>query len=131
MYFSAAASSENDSGSMNLASKIEPVASTRPSSAWIVRASRSRARLTLSSDIEAEDMGQDHAGRIRRRAEQSGKKRSFTCLMSGQPDFVAAAVYVVALEKPDETRCSTEAGTQDGRSPATKSHAYRNHYKRL
>src|SRR6516164_6323737 len=31
IYFSAAASSENDHGSMNLASKTAPVASTRPS----------------------------------------------------------------------------------------------------
>ena len=40
IYFSAAASSENDQGSMNLASKTAPVASTRPSSVaaihWIV-----------------------------------------------------------------------------------------------
>src|SRR5207344_1750445 len=32
MYFSAAASTENDQGSMNLASNTAPVASTRPSS---------------------------------------------------------------------------------------------------
>src|SRR5258706_11678672 len=38
MYFSAAASSENDQGSMNLASKTAPISSTRPSRVAAIQA---------------------------------------------------------------------------------------------
>ena len=49
MYFSAAASSENDHGSMNLASKTAPLASTRPSSvAAIQRTAGCRTRRWMS-----------------------------------------------------------------------------------
>src|SRR6516162_10923268 len=49
MYFSAAVSSENDQGSMNLASNTAPVASTRPSSvAAIQRSTGCRIRLCTS-----------------------------------------------------------------------------------
>ena len=49
MYFSAAASSENDQGSMNLASKTAPVASTRPSSVAAIQ--RSAGCQILALDI--------------------------------------------------------------------------------
>ena len=49
MYFSAAASSENDQGSMNLASNTAPLPSTRPSSvAAIQRSAGCRTRRWIS-----------------------------------------------------------------------------------
>ena len=47
MYFSAAASSENDQGSMNLASNTAPVASTRPSSVAAIQRSGGMPDLPL------------------------------------------------------------------------------------
>ena len=48
MYFSAAASSENAQGSMNLASNTAPVASTRPSSVAAIQRSAQILGLTLN-----------------------------------------------------------------------------------